>query len=212
MIHPRPCRRLRKSCLKKKRPVVLGVDLAGVPHRPTGICRLEDGRARTTLLYKDSEILHYARESKPGLIAIDAPLNLPPGRRSMSHRNGSHYRPCDLELRRRKIPFFPITLGPMRKLTQRGIRLKRRLEVEGFRVVEIYPGGAQDIWRIPRAKRSLEGLRRGLARRGIKGLTRSASDHELDAATGAQGGLFFSTGKAEVLGDFASGAIIMPVG
>jgi predicted nuclease with RNAse H fold len=212
MIHPRPDRRLRKSRLKKKRPVVLGIDLAGVPHRPTGICLLEDGRARTTLLYDDREILNYARESKPVLIAIDAPLNLPPGRRSMSHRNGSHYRPCDLELRRRKIPFFPITLGPMRKLTQRGIRLKRRLEVEGFRVVEIYPGGAQDIWRIPRAKRSLEGLRRGLARRGIKGLTRLASDHELDAATGAQVGLLFLTGKAEVLGDFASGAIIMPVG
>ncbi len=196
--------------MKKKSPVVLGIDLAGVPHRPTGICLLEDGRARTTLLYKDREILEYARESKPVLIAIDAPLNLPPGRRSMADRNGSHYRPCDVELRRRKIPFFPITLGPMRTLTQRGIRLKRRLEVEGFQVVEIYPGGAQDIWRIPRAKRSLVGLRRGLARRGIKGLIRSASDHELDAASGALVGLLFLTGKAVVLGDFASGAILMP--
>jgi predicted nuclease with RNAse H fold len=197
--------------LKTSSPVVLGIDLAGVPHRPTGICLLEDGLARTTLLYKDREILDYARESKPGLIAVDAPLNLPPGRRSMADRNGSHYRACDLELRRRKLPFFPITLGPMRKLTQRGIRLKRRLETEGFRVVEIYPGGAQDIWRIPRAKRSKEGLRRGLARHGIKGLTRAVSDHELDAATGALVGLLFLSGKAEVLGDVSSGAIIMPV-
>ncbi len=212
MIHPCPDRQLRKSCLKKKRRAVLGVDLAGVPHRPTGICLLEDGCARTTLLYEDREILDYARESKPVLIAIDAPLNLPPGRRSMSDRNGSHYRPCDLELRRRKIPFFPITLGPMRKLTERGIRLKRRLEAEGFRVVEIYPGGAQDAWTIPRAKRNKEGLRRCLSRRGIKGLTRSASDHELDAATGALVGWLYLLGKAEVLGDFQSGAIILPVG
>ena len=211
MIHPRPDRRLRKSCLKIKRPVVLGVDLAGVPHRPTGICLLEDGRARTTLLYEDREILDYASESKPVLIAIDAPLNLPPGRRSMSDRNGAHYRPCDVELRRRKIPFFPITLGPMRKLTQRGIRLKRRLEAEGFRVVEIYPGGAQDIWKIPRAKRGREGLRRGLSRLGIKGLTRAASDHELDAATGALVGWLYLIDQAEVLGDFSSGAILMPV-
>jgi len=199
--------------LKKKQPAVLGVDLAGVPHRPTGICLLDkDGRARTMLLYEDREILDYARENQPALIAVDAPLNLPPGRKSMAERNGSHYRRCDIELRRRKIPFFPITLGPMRKLTERGIRLKRRLEAEGFRVVEIYPGGAQDVWRIPRAKRNKEGLKRGLARQGIKGLTRSASDHELDAATGALVGLLFLIGKAEVLGDFASGAIIMPVG
>jgi predicted nuclease with RNAse H fold len=193
-----------------KNPVVLGIDLAGVSHRPTGICLLEGDRARTMLLSGDEEILSLTREAKPALAAIDAPLNLPPGRRSMADRNGAHYRPCDLELRRRKIPFFPITLGPMRMLTERGIGLKRRLEAEGFRVVEIYPGGAQDIWGIPRAKRNREGLRRGLARRGIKGLGVSLSDHELDAATGALVGLLFLRGEAEILGDFATGAIIMP--
>jgi predicted nuclease with RNAse H fold len=189
---------------------VLGVDLAGVPKRPTGICLLERSVGRARLLYTDKEILEYARETHPHLIAIDAPLNLPPGRKSMADRNGAHYRPCDIELRRRGIPFFPITLGPMRKLTERGIRLKGRLEGAGFRVVEIYPGGAQDIWKIPRAKRDREGLRRGLSRLGIKGLTRAASDHELDAATGALVGLSFLMGTADVLGDFQTGAIIMP--
>jgi predicted nuclease with RNAse H fold len=191
-------------------PVVIGLDLAGVSRRPTGVCLLQDGRAETRLLYRDKEILDYSREKKPALIAIDAPLNLPPGRSSMADRNGSHYRPCDLELRRRRIPFFPITLGPMRKLTLRGIQLKRRLEAEGFRVVEIYPGGAQDLWKIPRAKRSRPGLRRGLARLGVKGLTPSASDHELDAAAGALVGRLYLRGEAEILGDFRSGAIIMP--
>ena len=193
-----------------KHPTVVGLDLAGVPGRPTGVCLLREGRAETMLLYRDKEILEYCREKKPALIAIDAPLNLPPGRRRMSDRNGSHYRSCDLELRRRRIPFFPITLGPMRKLTKRGIKLKARLEAEGFRVVEIYPGGAQDIWRIPRARRSQEGLRRGLARLGIRGLTRSASDHELDAATGALVGQLYLAGQAEVLGEFSSGAILLP--
>ena len=128
----------------------------------------------------------------------------------MSDRNGSHYRSYDLELRRRRIPFFPLTVGPMRKLTMRGIKLKARLEAEGFRVVEIYPGGAQDVWGIPRARRNREGLRRGLSRQGIKGLTRSASDHELDAATGALVGELYLSGQAEVLGDFKYGAILMP--
>jgi hypothetical protein len=190
---------------------VLGIDLAGVPRRPSGICLLStDRKASTTLLYEDREILALVKDNEPDLIAIDAPLNLPPGRKSMAQKNGAHFRPCDEELRRRKIPFFPITLGPMRGLTERGIGLRRRLEAAGHRVIEIYPGGAQDIWRIPRAKRDLRGLRRGLVRLGIKGLRKDASDHELDAASGALVALLFLQGRAEVLGDFSSGAIVMP--
>ena len=196
---------------KKRNPIVVGLDLAGVAHRPTGVCLLSGLKARTELLYDDQEIMAFIIEKKPDLIAIDAPLCLPPGRQSMADQNGKHFRPCDKELRRRKIPFFPITLGPMRSLTERGMNLKRQLDAAGFRVIEIYPGGAQDVWRLPRAKSSLSGLRRGLARLGVKGLKKEASSHELDAAAGALVGLLFLQGKAEVLGDFSSGAIVMPV-
>ena len=189
---------------------VAGIDLAGVPHRPTGWCTLKGLKARTGLLYSDEEILSRVREDKPDLVAIDAPLTLPPGRKSIKERTDSHFRACDEELRRRKIPFFPITLGPMRSLTERGIRLRKTLEKEGFRIVEIYPGGAQDVWRIPRARNDLFELRRGLARLGIRGLKTESTDHELDAVTGALVGLFFLQEKAEVYGDFKSGAIIMP--
>ena len=44
----------------KKNNVVLGIDLAGVPGRPTGVCFLETGRARTTILFKDEDILAFA--------------------------------------------------------------------------------------------------------------------------------------------------------
>lgn len=162
------------------------------------------------LLHSDQQILNFVELHRPALVAVDAPLNLPPGRRSIEERNRVHLRPCDEELRRRRIPFFPITLGPMRALTQRGIKLKNKLERKGFRLVEIYPGGAQDIWGIPRARRNLEGLRKGLAQLGLKGLRKEATDHELDAATGALVGRLFLEGKAEVLGDFETGAIIMP--
>jgi predicted nuclease with RNAse H fold len=196
--------------VRRKTFKVAGIDLAGVPHRPSGGCLLEGMKAETTLLYSDEEILDWVRKEKPDLIAIDAPLTLPPGRKSIDERNDSHYRPCDRELRRRKIPFFPITLGPMRALTKRGIKLRKILEGEGFRVVEIYPGGAQDIWNIPRAKRSLSGLRDGLRKLGIVGLKKQCTDHELDAATGALVGCLFLQEKAEIYGDFDSGAIIMP--
>jgi len=196
--------------IKKSRLTVLGVDLAGVAHRPSGVCLLSGLEAKTALFYSDKDILDGVEKENPVLVTIDAPLSLPPGRESIHQRNRQHFRPCDLELKRRKIPFFPITLGPMRMLTERGIALKKKIEQLGIQTLEIYPGGAQDIWKIPRAKHDLEGLRAGLQRLGIKGLDRKYSTHELDAVTAAFVGVLYLKGKAEIVGDFSSGAIILP--
>lgn len=188
----------------------MGVDLAGVQTRPTGFCLFKGLRAETCLLYSDEEILYKTRQAAPDLVAVDAPLTLPPGRKTIEDRNEHHFRSCDLELRRRHIPFFPITLGPMRKLTARGIQLKTQLELINIQVVEAYPGGAQDILGLPRVRNDLAGLRRGLLRLGVTGLKGNISDHELDAVTAAHTGLLYLEGKAEVYGDFETGAIIMP--
>lgn len=190
--------------------LVVGLDLAGSPKRPTGACRLSGSRAETRVLLSDDEIMAYLRDAPACIVAIDAPLTLPPGRRSIHDRNDAHYRPCDIELRKRKIPFFPITLGPMRGLTERGMALRAAIERPGIRVIEIYPGGAQDVWGIPRAARDFDGLLRGLRRLGLRGLRKSATDHELDAASGALVGRLFLEGSAEIYGDFESGAIVMP--
>ena len=198
--------------MKAKTICVVGLDLAGSPKRPTGACRLSGGRASTTVLFSDDDLMAYVAAARPVLVTIDAPLHLPPGRTSIHDRNASHYRPCDLELRARGIPFFPITLGPMRALTERGIGLRAALERRGYRVAEMYPGGAQDVWGLPRARRNPTALRRGLVRRGAAGLAPRISDHELDAATGALVGLLYLQGQAEVYGDFRSGAILMPRG
>lgn len=196
--------------MRGKPLTVVGLDLAGAPGRPTGFCFLRGLDAETRDLFSDAEILAAVAAAAPDLVTIDAPLHLPPGRASIHERNDCHYRSCDLELRRRKIPFFPITLGPMRVLTVRGMRLREELERRGHRTVEMYPGGAQDVWGIPRARRDRRGLRRGLGRLGIRGLRTDASDHELDAATGALVGRLFLQGRAEVLGDFRTGAILLP--
>lgn len=196
--------------MRGKSLIVVGLDLAGVPARPTGFCRLRGLAAETKELSSDEDIIAAVIAAAPDLVVIDAPLHLPPGRRSIHEQNDSHYRPCDLELRRRKIPFFPITLGPMRGLTERGMGLRAELEKRGLRAIEMYPGGAQDVWGIPRARRSRKGLSRGLVKLGLRGVRADASDHELDAATGALVGRLFLQGRAEVLGDFSSGAIILP--
>jgi predicted nuclease with RNAse H fold len=190
---------------------VVGIDLAGSPKRLTGICTLKrDDLVFCSVIHTDQEILTYVEKTNPALIAIDAPLNLPPGRKSIEDRNGEHFRPCDRELLRRGIRFFPITLGPMRLLTERGIRLKRAFTARGYTVVEVYPGAAQDIWKIGRKQDGLLRLRKGLQRLGVKGLHKKMSGDELDAVTAALVGQWFLGGKAEVLGNFRRGAIIIP--
>ncbi|MBM3285328.1 MAG: DUF429 domain-containing protein [Candidatus Aminicenantes bacterium] len=192
---------------------VAGIDLAGVPHNPSGICLFNDKwNAKTFLLYSDEDILACLDKEKPEVVAIDAPLTLPPGRKSIEERNAMHLRLCDRELKKRKIPFFPITLGPMRTLTARGISLKETLEKKNLQVIEIYPGGAQDIWKIPRAGRDLAGLKAGLRNLGIRGIKENTTGDELDAVTAALVGFLFLHGKAEIYGNWAEGAIVMPSG
>lgn len=190
---------------------MVGVDLAGSPKRNTGMCTLK-GKTVTswTTLFSDPEILGFIDDAQPDVVAIDAPLNLPPGRKTIEDRNGEHFRVCDRELLKRGIRFFPITLGPMRSLTLRGIALKKKLRRKGYEVIEIYPGAAQDVWNVPRKQEGLNKLLRGLERLGVKGLEKKMNGDELDAVTGALVGRLFVRGEAEVLGNFRHGAIVIP--
>jgi uncharacterized protein len=192
---------------------VVGLDLAGRAHRSTGVCLLDaDGHAKTFVLHDDAEILRECRRARPGVVVIDAPLSLPTGRRSLEDRTGPHLRGCDRELLRRRIRFFPLTLGPMRLLTARGLDLAERMRAEGWTVIEGYPGGAQDVWGIPRKGDDLSGLRRGLRRLGVRftpDVGRMTHD-ELDAVCCALVGRQFLGDRAEALGDPKEGLLYLP--
>ncbi len=191
--------------------IVVGIDLAGSSKRNTGICILKGKRITSyATLFEDEEIMDFVVATKPDLIAMDAPLNLPPGRKTLDDRNGEHFRPCDRELLRRGIRFFPITLGPMRALTTRGIRLKKKFRRLGLKVIEIYPGAAQDVWKISRKQYGLGRLRKGMERLGYSGLTPTMNGDELDAVSGAIVGRLYLRDEAEVLGNFRQGAIVIP--
>jgi hypothetical protein len=177
--------------LESDNMAVVGLDLAGVETSPTGFCVLKRLRAKTFHVYRDEEIVHRIEEIRPQVVAVDAPLSLPAGRRSIEERKSNHLRDCDKELLRRKIRFFPVTLGPMRKLTSRGIKLKKDLEGKRFQMIEVYPGGAQDVLGIPRKQSGIRNLREGLEKLKIKGLTDQMSHHELDAVTCAYVGKLF---------------------
>ena len=172
----------------------------------------EGRRVETRVLHEDEEILTAVRTVDPALVSIDAPLSLPLGRRSLEVRGPPHLRGCDRELLARRIRFFPVTLGPMRLLTARGIRLKDQFEREGRLVVESYPGAAQDIVGLPRKGQGVERLRRALRERGFWGTIehRSVTHDELDAVLCAWVGRLVVQGRAELIGDPREGLMALP--
>ena len=193
----------------------VGIDLAGVEPRPTGFCTLDKKlNAATCLLHSDKQIIKMIEQTSPDVVSIDAPLALPADRPSLSarYRNRSHLRECDKALLKMGIRFFPVTLGPMRKLTRRGIKLRKILEDKGFRVIESYPGAAQDLLEMPRKQKGLEKLRQALIRYGIKGdfEKKTVSDHELDAITSALVGLLYLEGNYVAIGDPEEALMILP--
>ena len=193
--------------------VVAGIDLAGSEKRPTGIAFLGDGEVLgVKVVYTDDEMVTELLKVRPVAVGIDAPLSVPKGRKSIEDPEGPHFRSCDLELRRRKIRFFPITLGPMRKLTNRGIRIKEMLLRLNFKVFEVYPGATQDILGIPRKSKGLEELRKGLVKLGLKNLKKELSGDELDAITAALTVQLFLEGEGELIGDEEEGLMLLPRG
>jgi predicted nuclease with RNAse H fold len=190
----------------------VGVDLAGSEARRTGFCALgPEGRTATCVLHTDEEILNAIRGAKPSVVSIDAPLFLPKGRTSPESREPYHLRASDRILLRLGIRFFPVTLGPMRKLTARGLRLRARLEAEGFRTIEGYPGAGQDLLGIPRKGEGVDRLRAGLVRSGLHGdVERPETTHdELDAASAAVLGERYMAGDFVAIGDPSEGWMVL---
>lgn len=195
-----------------RKSVVVGIDLAGSEKRPTGFCAMDRKMSirSSILLYIDEEIIERVGTAGPEVVSIDAPLGMPSGRKSLEDRRGPHLRKCDRALLKMGIRIFPLTLGPMRMLTSRGIRLKKTFEGMGSRVIEVYPGGAQDILKIPRKHEGLRVLREALERIGVKGMNEEMTGDELDAVTSALVGLMYLRGEYLALGDEDEGLMIIP--
>ena len=199
--------------MKKGTGLVVGIDLAGSEKRNTGFCLMDHNMScETLILHTDEEILAHTIEAKPTVVSIDAPLFLPKGRKSIEDRGPPHFRECDKELLRMHIRFFPISLGPMRMLTARGMRLRAALEEHGLEVIESFPGAIQDILHMPRKQAGLPLLARALIDYGVV-LGKPEGElngDELDAVTSALVGLLYRKGKFRAIGDPTEGLMILP--
>lgn len=201
--------RLLKKCAGGKPPRVVGIDLTGSERRATGWALMEGASATTKSLRTDDELIRETLAANADLVSVDSPLSLPEGH---AIAGAPIYRKCELALKRMGISVFWCLLPSMQMLTRRGIKLAHELRKAGSKVIESYPGAAQDILGIPRKKASLEELKWGLSRAGITGdfLTADISHDEVDAITSALVGLFYLADDYIALGTPIEDYLIVP--
>lgn len=195
---------------------VLGIDLAGSEKKYSALAYLKDEEVATQRIKTNRELIDITLEHHARVVAIDSPLSLPRGRRSVydsdpGRRGYGIERACEKELRRNKINVYPPLIPSMQELTKRGIELSEQLESEGFTVIETFPGGIQDILGIPRKKAGKEKLAQGLTAFGLNvPYSGSITHDELDAVTAALGAWFYLSGKYRIYGDDEEGVIVLP--
>ena len=173
---------------------IVGIDLAGSIKRNTGIACSNPFIHK--IVHTDQEILAFIDKCKAKYVGIDAPLSLPPGRKTIEDK-GEHFRKPDLELKRMGIRFFPITLGPMRMLTKRGINMAKKLRKKGINVFEVYPGAFYDILGVNRKDK--QAIKQLFNSYGYKTATKQKD--ELDAIAALITVELYLKGKARNIGN-----------
>jgi len=193
----------------KKPPCIVGIDLTGSEKRATGWAVMRGADVATKSIRTDTELVAETLAANPALVSIDSPLSLP---EAHGTPGAPIYRKCELALKRMGISVFWCLLPSMAMLTRRGIRLATELRKAGCKVIESYPGAAQDILGIPRKKASLEELKQGLFRAGIQGefVTTKVTHDEVDAITSALVGLFYLADDYMALGTPSEEFLIVP--
>jgi histidinol phosphatase-like PHP family hydrolase/predicted nuclease with RNAse H fold/dephospho-CoA kinase len=191
---------------------IVGLDLTASKAKLTGAAVLDQLEVRTASLATDEDILAFVRDARPAIVSIDSPLGLPGGVSDADTAPGI-MREAEYDLASVGIPAYPALIDSMKPLTLRGMRLRADIEAlaDAPRVIESYPGAAQDILCIPRKQKGLALLRSGLADLGLRGSGLATRSHdEMDAVTAAVVGRFFEAGRFESMGVPAEAQLIVP--
>jgi predicted nuclease with RNAse H fold len=206
---------------RPRRPgTCVGIDLAGVEYRETGIAILRGGRLELlTTAGDDAEILELARSAgRWGTVAINAPLTRPLGRCCLDDDcrcrtdPGTRSRQLERELARMGIPTLATAL--IKVLARRGARIAAALAELGYQPLEVYPFATLRLLGLPcQGKKTPAGRRR--IHRALKpmvpGLNHPrASEHELDSVVCALTALLWRQGRTRTVGRPDEGLMIIP--
>ena len=136
--------------------IALGLDPSGSERKRSGLAIIDESlAAESRIVRTDADILQAIHETQPDVVAIDAPLSLPKGRccadPSCACSVHGIVRSADRTVSRMGYRPFWTLLPSMVNLTLRSIRLRETLESTGIKVIEVYPGAAQDRLGLPRS-------------------------------------------------------------
>jgi len=192
----------------------VGIDLTGSEKKASGFAVLSGTAVQTLPVFTDDEMIEHISDVMPDIVSIDSPLSIPAGRccgdKNCECAKHGIMRYCELTLKRFGIGVYPCLIDSMVNLTMRGIKLASRLRKLKFNVIESYPGVAQDMLHIPRKRKGLELLLRGMKNFGIEGIRGDITHDEADAITSALVGYFYLNKKCTMLGNEEEDYLIVP--
>ena len=200
--------------------VSVGIDLAGVPRRETGIAVLRDGRLDLlTSAFGDDQILALATcMDHDACVAINAPLGRPRGRCCLDdacacrYDPGTRSRESERELLHLGVPILATAL--IKVLARRGYALGTALRGAGWEPLEVYPYATLRLLGLPcRGKRTRLGRQRihAALQPLIPGLAHAgASEHQLDAVICAYTGQLWRQGLTRMVGAADEGLLVIP--
>jgi predicted nuclease with RNAse H fold len=214
---PRPSRR------RPRRPgVCVGIDLAGVPYRETGIAILRAGRLELlTTAGDDAEVLGFARAAgRWGTVAVNAPLTRPLGRCCLDDAcrcrvdPGTRSRQLERDLARMGVPTLATAL--IKVLARRGAQVATALRAMGHEPLEVYPFATLRLLGLPASGKKTEVGRRRI-HRALKPLVPGlrhprATEHQLDAVVCALTALLWREGRTRTVGLPEEGLMTIPDG
>lgn len=198
--------------------IALGLDPSGSERKRSGLALIDESLSSESRIVKtDADILQAIHDTQPDVVAIDSPLALPKGRccADPSCPCAVHgiVRSADRAVSRMGYRPFWTLLPSMVNLTLRSIQLREILEADGVKVIEVYPGAAQDRLGLPRKQKGEDALLEGLCGLGIRftdAKTKRVHD-ELDAITAAYVGLCWLQDSYEAAGPPDEIQIILPL-
>jgi predicted nuclease with RNAse H fold len=171
---------------------VIGIDLAALPKNATGAAVYDGARFGCLTRFEDEDIIDFILRHSPEAVAIDAPLSLPFGRCCFDDRccGPRKIRTCDRLMIGMGYRVFPPGYSFMKELTMRGIGLRRDLEPEGIKVIEVHPGTTKRIL-------------------GLGRFREAKNEHEDDACAAALTAYLYLQGRCMELAG-ADGTIVIP--
>ena len=210
----------RRPSLPRPQTISVGIDLAGVSHRETGLALIRDGRLeRVETAGDDAEILHFVAEAGlSAVVAINAPLTRPLGRCCLDDDcpcrtdPGTRSRRLERELARMGVPTLATAL--IKVLARRGARIAGLLRDAGWSPIEVYPFATLKLLGLPYSGKKTDAGRRRIER-GLRGLVDGlrhprATNHEIDAVICALTAELSRIGMTREVGDPVEGLMIVP--